>query len=105
MDYPPLKSLNLNELFQELENFLTQEEKIPKDNITEKLLLWNYVNQYGDFYTINSESYFSDFLILFKDYLNWELISKEVNKTISIEFVNSRKKLPWKFELFGERNL
>jgi hypothetical protein len=87
-------------LYKELKDFISLDELKTPEEITKKLLIWNYVNQYSDFYLLGSENYFSNILNEYKDSLNWELISKEVGKTILIDCVMDNIQLPWKMELF-----
>ena len=102
MEYPDIKTLPRScELYNKLKCFLDDDSIIKSsDEITKKLLIWNYVNQYSDFYLLDSEYYFSDILNSFKDTLDWELLSKEVGKTILIDCVMDNINLPWKMDLF-----
>ncbi len=101
MEYPALKNLKPSYiLYKELKDFISLDELKTPEEITKKLLIWNYVNQYSDFYLLGSENYFSNILNEYKDSLNWELISKEVGKTILIDCVMDNIQLPWKMELF-----
>jgi hypothetical protein len=105
MEYPPLKNLSSYILYKELKEFLEEDcyLKTP-DEITKKILIWNYVNQYSDFYLLGSEHFFSDILNEHKEHLDWTLISKEVNKTINIDCVLDNINLPWKPEHFYIKN-
>jgi hypothetical protein len=102
MEYPELKKLQSSFiLYNELKLFLEDDSILKSgEEITKKLLTWNYVNQYSDFYLLGSEHYFSDVLNDYKDILDWELLSKEVGKTILMDCVMDNINLPWKMELF-----
>jgi hypothetical protein len=102
MEYPDLKKLQSSFiLYNELKLFLEDDSILKSgEEITKKLLIWNYVNQYSDFYLLGSENYFSDVLNSYKDILDWELLSKEVGKTILMDCVMDNINLPWKMELF-----
>jgi len=97
MEYPPVKNLNSYILYNELKEYIDNNSL---DELTKKLLIWNYANQYSDFYLLGSVNFFSEILNKYKNHLDWELISKEVNKTISIDCVLENMHLPWQSEHF-----
>lgn len=105
MEFPSHRNLRPGYLWDELEYFMENisNNLDPINDITPKFLIWNYVNQYGDFYMLGSNELFDEFLTKCKIYLDWDMISKEVNRTISIEKVENRPDLPWKPELFSEK--
>lgn len=102
MEYPDIKTTPPSYvLYKELKDLIDNDTIVKSsDEITKKLLIWNYVNQYSDFYLLGSENFFSNILNMFKDSLDWELLSKEVGKTIMIDCVMDNITLPWKMDLF-----
>jgi hypothetical protein len=101
MEYPPLKTLSSYFLHKELKDYIDSNSHLEnQDELTKKLLIWNYANQYSDFYLLGSVNFFTEVLNKCKDYLNWELLSKEVNKTISIDYILESMHLPWQPEHF-----